>query len=151
MLYKRYDTGKLAHSSYSEAVSAMNSRVIAGSIMLWSDNLIYSEARRRAEEFLNNRELTGIAAARKAFRPLTSGRNSQIFYMRDGEKLYVAVFNFDVKNDVTFDVKLSDFGLVGASYSAKNLNTGELIEVNGERLGVKVANKGSAMILISRR
>jgi alpha-galactosidase len=81
-------------------VSRLNASVIAGTMMLMSDDLRQPAAKERYRALLANAEVNALAARGKSFRPAesdTGGRTSSIFVLADGEKrdFHVALFNFD--------------------------------------------------------
>ncbi|MDR2090908.1 MAG: hypothetical protein LBP62_04560 [Clostridiales bacterium] len=125
VMYRYYDEKTPPYATENEAKAAVVSRVIGGSLLMWSDNIAYPESKERAETFLENGELMEIAAKNKAFRPLYAGRASKVFYLLDGETLYVALFNPNQTVSVPFLLNLSEFGFDASSVFVKDILSGE--------------------------
>jgi len=132
-----------------EITGAVNSRLIGGTMILWSDNIDSETARARAEHFFLNEELMAVAYRRTAFRPAEAagrGDHSPVFYSCYGEQLYVAIFNTG-RTGRTYRIRLSDYGLENATV-AVNLNTGETIRIRNGTVRIRLRSADSAMIRI---
>lgn len=92
-LYKSVD---LPVSDYYEAQSRLNASVIAGTVLLLSDDYRNPEAALRTEKLLNPK-LLEIAKTGTTFIPVetaTADRASRMFVRDDGNLFYLAVFNY---------------------------------------------------------
>ncbi|MDR3216673.1 MAG: hypothetical protein LBT55_04575 [Clostridiaceae bacterium] len=132
-------------SSAVEADMVVNSALISGTLLMWSDNISRDLARTRAEKYFNNKELLAVALRNEAFRPTWGGYASEIYYSLDDEYLYLAVFNLDLYSGETFELNLSEYGFNANQYEYLNLNTGKGGKSSG-KFTLKLKIKGSAII-----
>ena len=89
-------------STEGEARARYTSAVIAGTVMMLSDDYEREEARARAIKFSGNREVNQIAASRVSFRPVES-RNasaSPAFTAEIGGKRVLAWFHWGQKKEI---------------------------------------------------
>lgn len=123
-----------------EARSRMNATVIAGTLLLDSDDLtgqIDPRAQQRAKELLTNKAVLGVARAGRSFRPVEgdSGIHAAPVFMRkenDGS-VYIAVFNYSEDKSTVLHVELSRLGLNATqTYRMTDLWTGSTRDVIGE-------------------
>ncbi len=130
--------GQAPHGSVQtleEARSRMNASVIAGTVLLDSDDLMDSRAQQRAKELLTNRAILDVAREGRAFRPVEgdTGVNAARVFVRsesDGSML-VAVFNYSRDAASSEQIALSRLGLDAAKrYQMTDMWTGESSEVS---------------------
>lgn len=141
--------GKDAKSSEEEARSRITSGVISGTSFLTGDDFIYpagdtNTAYERYNTLLTNENIIRVAKTGKIFTPLitdTSNQSAHIYKMTDGDKEYIAVFNFS-KSNKTFTV---DTGI--DEFTATELWTGETISGEG-KLTIKLKGKDAALFEI---
>lgn len=113
-----------------EARSRMNGSVIAGTVLLDSDDLMDPRAQQRARELLTNSAILNVAREGRAFRPVEgdSGVNAAATFVRsesDGSIL-VAVFNYNRNAGSSVRIALSRLGLDAAKpYRMTDLWTGK--------------------------
>ena len=89
-------------TTLQEARSRYNTAVIAGTVMLLSDNYVTDEtnelaqeSRRRAYQFTQNHQLNALARLGKSFEPIElRDGTSQVYFSKSNGKHYLAVFNF---------------------------------------------------------
>lgn len=92
-LYKSVDRPV---SDFYEAQSRLNASVIAGTVLLLSDDYRNPEAALRTKKLLNP-QLLDIAKTGTTFIPVetaTADRASRLFVRDDGNRFYLAVFNY---------------------------------------------------------
>ena len=89
-------------STEGEARARYTSAVIAGTVMMLSDDYEREEARARAIKFSGNREVNQIAASRVSFRPVESGNASAspAFTAEIGGKRVLAWFHWGQKKEI---------------------------------------------------
>ena len=128
-LYRFNDPDMIALSaSDAEARTRVNSVVIAGTVLLDSDDLGNPAIQRRAETFLTNPAILAIAREGRAFRPLegdTGAHAADVFVRQDtGGRFLIAVFNFG-NNTVSRNIDLARAGLRSdIGYKTRDLWTG---------------------------
>jgi hypothetical protein len=122
-------------SSLTEARSRMNSGVIAGTVLLGSDDVNDPVAQEYMTALFNNKEVLELALKGKVFKPLEGNTNANAadtFVMKDGNDYYMAVFNYSANASADKTVNLSRAGLDGAeSYTMQDLWTGEVSTISG--------------------
>lgn len=82
----------------TEGRSRLNASVIAGTVLLNSDDLTDQEARKRVEKLFTNADINALAARGKTFRPVegdTSASAADIFVLNGQGVTYIAVFNYN--------------------------------------------------------
>ena len=119
-----------------EARSRVNASVIAGTLLLDSDDLLDSRAQTRAKELLTNTAILDLARAGRSFEPVEadSGTHATAVFIRTdkGGDIFVAAFNYSEDKPTTYAVELSRLGLnTKQTYDATDLWTGTKREVTG--------------------
>ena len=144
--------GKDAKATEAEARSRITSGVISGTSFLAGDNFVEpagdtNEAYKRYETLLINEDIVRIAKLNKIFVPVitnTSNQSADIYKLTDGDKEYIAVFNFS-SHKKTFDVEI-DIG----PYTATELWSDEVY--NGDKtLSVKLNGQDAALFEIESK
>jgi alpha-galactosidase len=112
-----------------EARSRMNASVIAGTLLLDSDDLMDPKGQARAKELLTNAAVLDVARSGRTFRPVEaeSGLHATPIFVREEKdgSVYVAIFNYSEDKPSELKVDLSRLGLKsGKTYQATNLWTG---------------------------
>ncbi|WP_339797808.1 S-layer homology domain-containing protein [Paenibacillus sp. FSL R5-0744] len=122
-------------SSLTEARSRMNSGVIAGTVLLGSDDVNDPKAQEYMTALFNNKEVLELALKGKVFKPLEGNTNANAadtFVMKDGNDYYMAVFNYSANAAADKAVNLGRAGLDAAeSYTMQDLWTGEVSTISG--------------------
>lgn len=122
-------------SSLTEARSRMNSGVIAGTVLLGSDDVNDPKAQEYMTALFNNKEVLELALKGKVFKPLEGNTNANAadtFVMKDGNDYYLAVFNYSASASADKTVNLGRAGLDAAeSYTMQDLWTGEVSTISG--------------------
>ena len=117
-----------------EARSRMNASVIAGTVLLDSDDLMDPRAQQRARELLTNPNILNVARAGRSFRPVEGDageRAAQVFTRseQDGSML-VAAFNYSRDRGESLSIELSRLGLdAKRDYRMTDLWTGNVKDV----------------------
>lgn len=131
VVYKVHDEAPV---SEAEGRSRLNASVIAGTVLLNSDDLTDANARRRVESLFTNAELLALARRGQSFRPVegdTGGQSTDMFVLKTREAFYVAVFNFNAKAAVK-TLSLERFGLsASAHYRFRDLWTQQSTPATG--------------------
>jgi alpha-galactosidase len=113
--------------SEAEGRSRLNASVIAGTVLLDSDDLTNDDARRRVETLFTNSEINALARSGRSFRPVegdTSGSAADVFLMNGPDAFYVAVFNFNNSAPMQKTLNLARLGLKPAlHYTFRDLWT----------------------------
>lgn len=127
VLYRR--EGKGQPSSEEVARTRLNSAVIAGTVLLDSDDLTDPDAQARVEKLLSNPEINALARSGRTFRPVEgdSGEHAtDVFVCReDINTCTVAVFNFDANLTVGRRLDLAQLCKSEAPmYTVRDLWTG---------------------------
>ncbi|MCC3377223.1 S-layer homology domain-containing protein [Cohnella sp. REN36] len=135
-IYRYTDPDHMALSragSLEEARSRVNSAVISGTVFLDSDNVADGKARSYMEELYANDRILDVARKGKAFRPIegqTGAGAADSFVLREGDRYYVAVFNYDATAPADKRYDLARAGLPsGVSFNRTDLWTGETSSV----------------------
>lgn len=122
-------------SSLTEARSRMNSGVIAGTVLLGSDDVNDPKAQEYMTALFNNKDVLELALKGKVFKPLEGNTNANAadtFVMKDGNDYYLAVFNYSANASADKTVNLGRAGLDAAdSYTMQDLWTGEVSTISG--------------------
>ncbi|MBY3624172.1 carbohydrate-binding protein [Acinetobacter sp. CUI P1] len=122
-------------SSLTEARSRMNSGVIAGTVLLGSDDVNDPKAQEYMTALFNNKEVLELALKGKVFKPLEGNTNANAadtFVMKDGNDYYLSVFNYSANASADKTVNLGRAGLDAAeSYMMQDLWTGEVSTISG--------------------
>ncbi|MBB6693555.1 alpha-galactosidase [Cohnella xylanilytica] len=116
VLYKSFNQDA---TSCHEGRSRLNASIIAGTVLLLGDDFRQEEARTRASEWLANEKLLSLARLGRTFVPVESGTGSgasNVFMLREGERIVLAVFNFDNTAPAQVRIPLERLGVeVGTS------------------------------------
>ncbi|MDR2267249.1 MAG: hypothetical protein LBE09_06685 [Christensenellaceae bacterium] len=139
-LYKYMGNADVPSSVWSEreAIARYNASIIAGTVLLLSDDYQLEGAQSRTKDIVSNTALLDLALKGVTFTPLRFPGNTttrymaaNVYYMFDGLKWYVGIFNLGLLDtEVSFD--LSQTGVPANSngkYTLKSLNSGLTIEV----------------------
>jgi len=118
-----------------EARSRVNASVIAGTLLLDSDDLMEARAQQRARELLTKTAVLDVARAGRSFRPLegdSGTRAAQVFIRNEPDgSILVAVFNYSGSEPAEVNLNLNRLGLVGSKrYQMTDLWTGASTEVH---------------------
>jgi len=149
-----YRSGKGKIIPLNVARSRVNSCVIAGTVLLDSDDLTDPGAQNRVVSLLTNPAILNVARAGRTFRPVegdTGDRAADVFTRRDPDgRFYVAVFNFDGQKAQTISLDLARLGLsANRTYRALDLWTGKSVEARGQ-LSIDLAPGDSTILRITR-
>lgn len=140
--------GKDGKARENEARCRLTLGAIAGTSFLTGDNFIEpandeQTAQNRFSSMLCNEDVIRVAKIGKAFNPIISNdcpKAANIYTLEDGEKIYIAVFNFSLMPE-TFNIPLD----IGGEYKVKELWSGEESTAKSE-LKYRV-NKQDAVLL----
>ena len=117
-------------SDFNEGQSRLNASVISGTVMLLSDNYLDTNAIERSAKILN-KDILEIAKKGKTFVPVeanTEERAGDMFTMEDGNKLYLAVFNYDRDQEAKKTISMTRLGLdENKEYQLVDIVTGDRI------------------------
>lgn len=135
ILYKSFNQDA---SSEDEGQSRINAAVIAGTVILNSDDIRREEAKIRLKKLLTNEEINYLASKGVSFKPVegnTGNRACDIFVLDDSlnNAFYVAIFNFYEEDSAVKDIDLKRLGLDStAKYNAYDLweKTNEKVNSN---------------------
>lgn len=141
--------GKDAKATEAEARSRITSGVISGTSFLAGDNFVEpagdaEEAYKRYEILLTNEDIVRVAKLNKIFVPVitdTSNQSADIYKLTDGDKEYIAIFNFS-SHKKSFEVSI-DIG----SYTATELWSRKVYD-GEDTLTVKLNGKDAALFEI---
>jgi len=113
--------------SLTEARSRVNSAVISGTVFLDSDDVHDSTAQQYMTELYGNPLVNRLAFRGEAFRPVfgdTGASASDTFVLKDGNTVYVAVFNYSGSASAEKTIDLASIGLsAGTRYHTFDLWT----------------------------
>ncbi|BCM92632.1 hypothetical protein IAD21_04514 [Abditibacteriota bacterium] len=123
-------------ASEAEARTRFNSAVIAGTMLLDSDDLTNPTEQERALKILTNPQINALARAGGAFHPIegdTGPRSANVFVREDGKDLLVAIFNFDGQQAMQTELDLPRLGLdVAITYQAHDLWTQQTASIKAK-------------------
>ena len=132
-------------TSQAQARMRLNASVIAGTVMILSDDLTRPEALSRAKMWLTNPKINEIAREGGAFRPVEAygGQGaSDVFVRKDRTRHLVAIFNYDAKKPAVKRINLRRAGMTDSAalqcvdlYSGKSIYVSDSIEVELEPAG----------------
>ena len=113
ILFKSYNQDS---STEDESVSRLNSSVIAGTVLLNSDDIRREEAALRLKKLLTNKEINHLVVMGVTFKPVegnTGNSACDIFVLDDAlnKVFYIAIFNFYVEDSVVKTIDLERIGL----------------------------------------
>lgn len=100
--------------SEAEGRSRLNASLIAGTVLLNSDDLTDTGARKRVEALFTNEELNVLARRGQSFRPVegdTGAQAADLFVLKTRETFYVGAFNFDRNAEARKTVPFERIGL----------------------------------------
>jgi len=120
-----------------EARSRVNASVIAGTMLLDSDDLSDPRAQARARELLTNNAVLEIARSSRSFRPVEgdSGTHAAPVFIREEKdgSIYVAAFNYSEDKLSNLQIEFSRLGLkANRKYRITDLWTGEKQEASNQ-------------------
>jgi hypothetical protein len=138
-----------------EARSRMNASVIAGTVLLDSDDLMDPRAQQRAKELLTNPNILNVAKAGRSFRPVegdAGAHAAQVFTRSEPDgSMLVAAFNFSRDTGVRLNIGLSRLGLDAArDYRMTDLWSGKVRDVK-EPVILELGPSESAIVRMSER
>ncbi|MBD5460733.1 MAG: alpha-galactosidase [Lachnospiraceae bacterium] len=124
VLYNSYNHREA--TMFYEGLSRYFAAVVAGTMLLDSDDFREEKARERAEEILTNQEILDVARAGRTFRPVegnTGERACDSFVRLDEDgSCCLAVFNFSAEEKKQMELSLARIGLEeGTDYLVKDL------------------------------
>lgn len=117
-----------------EARTRYTASVISGGMMIQGDDLTDPEAVKRVLQFYRNEEVNALARKTPPFWPVTGTTNyaaGDAFVFHDGKATYVAVFNFDKKNDKHMDIPFDRLNLKAGNYNVHELWRGQNSSATG--------------------
>ncbi|WJM05807.1 S-layer homology domain-containing protein [Paenibacillus sp. PK1-4R] len=122
-------------SSLEEARSRVNSGVIAGTVMMDSDDVNDPKAQEYMTALYNNTDVLQVALKGKVFKPLEGNTNANAadtFVLKDGNDYYLAVFNYSANSSANKTINPGRAGLnESKTYTLKDLWTGESSSATG--------------------
>lgn len=136
----------------NEARSRFLSAVISGGMVLDSSpDLDDADARAFSKQVYLNPQLNRIAAEGKVFEPVegdTGDRGANVFVRSDGDKYYVAVFNFNASAPSHFTIPLAriDAKLVDQAVNITDLSDGGSAQNGAHELSVDLEAAASKML-----
>jgi alpha-galactosidase len=142
-------------TSYDEGLSRLNATVVAGSLVLDSDDLTNVKAQERVRTLLGNQEVMALARVGKPFLPVEGDTGTQAtdtFVRQDpiSGACYVGVFNYSPSAPVTKQIVLARLGLNPQShYRVYDLWTHRKWSVQG-RLTLTLNPAASTLLRLTR-
>lgn len=138
-----------------EARSRMNASVIAGTVLLDSDDLLDPRAQQRAKELLTNPSILNVAREGRSFRPVEGDVGvgaAQVFTRSEPDgSLLVAAFNFSRDTGESLHVDLSRLGLDAANeYRMTDLWTGNVRDVR-RSVAFELGPAASTIVRLTRQ
>ncbi|MDR0752400.1 MAG: hypothetical protein LBF12_07490 [Christensenellaceae bacterium] len=142
VLYKYYGNEDVPDQLYNEveAATRYNASIIAGSVLLLSDDFELEGAKARAKGIVDNKDLLEVALIGKSFKPLNFMSDNvlerifykaaNVYYLKHNGKTYLALFNYSDKLSSTITINLTKLGYEATDlqqYSLKSLNDGSMI------------------------
>jgi tRNA-dihydrouridine synthase len=120
---------------FNEGLTRYVSTAIGGTFMIDSDDIRLPESQARVKQILSNRAINALAADGVSFRPVegnTNDRAGDAFVRKDGDVLYLAVFNFSKDKPKTMKLELERIGLdPEKTYRMLNMITNKEETVSG--------------------
>ncbi|MGI4789975.1 MAG: alpha-galactosidase [Janthinobacterium lividum] len=138
----------------AEGRSRLNASVVAGSLILDSDDLLDPKARERVIPLLSNKEVMALAKEGKSFRPVegdTGDQASDVFVRANHASgdFYVGVFNYSPSSPVTKHLDFSRLGLSpSAHYRVYDLWTRQISSAHG-KLSVDLEAGSSTLLRLT--
>lgn len=141
--------GKDGRASLEEARSRVTSGIIAGTSFLTGDNFQnpagnQDKARQRYLDTLTNPDIIRVAQNGNIFQPLAISHGFQTaanaYVMRDGDDLYLAVFNFS-RLSKNFSFTKAQLQLSDSTYQATELWSGSTQSLTTGTLQTRIAGK----------
>ena len=132
-------------SDPEEARSRLLASVIAGTVLLLSDDYRIPEAVERTERLLT-REYLDVARAGRAFLPTECSRGdraSRFYYRDDGERVYLAAFNFEDERAL---LRLELARIPGVDEGAVFVSDADALRCGGPVLSVPLPPRGCALL-----
>ena len=120
-----------------EARSRVNASVIAGTMLLDSDDLSDPRAQSRARELLTNKAVLDIARSGRSFRPVEgdSGVHATPVFIREEKDggIYLAAFNYSEDKPFELNIDFARLGLrMNHNYRVIDLWSGEKSEASSQ-------------------
>ncbi len=143
--------GKDAKATENEARSRFVSGIVTGGSFLAGDNFVNpsgnsSEAFARYSEILSNKKAIDILKLGKPFEgaiPSGSTYAANVFTLTDGNKMYIAVLNYNKIMPKTVVVSVPE------NCTAENIFTGEKINASGESLAISLSARDGVIYEIN--
>lgn len=118
-----------------ESRSRWNASIIAGGMLLESDDLTDPDVKVRVKDVISNNRALDLARKAPSFRPAitTNGfKATHVFVWKDGPATYVAIFNYEAIQPLEFAVNLERLGLdPKVTYKMTNVWKGETTQHQG--------------------
>lgn len=118
-----------------ESRSRWNASIIAGGMLLESDDLTDPAAKVRVKDVISNNRALDLARKAPSFRPATTVNGfkaTNVFVWKNGPATFAAVFNYEATNPLEFTVNLERLGLDPKTvYKMTNVWTGETTQHQG--------------------
>ncbi len=154
-LYRFNDPDHIVLSaSQAEARTRFNSAIIAGTMLLDSDDLTTPTGQERALEILTNPQINDLARQERAFHPIegdTGPHAANVFVREDGHDFLVAIFNFDDKQALQLNLDLARLGLNSTgTYQSRDLWTQDVRSVK-EKWSISLAPAQSSIWRLTRQ
>lgn len=134
----------------TEARSRLLSAIISGGMILDSTRLADDpNGQELAEQVYSNRALMKIAGEGKIFRPIegdTGDSAASVFARRSPRGYYIAVFNYDDKQQHSFQVDLHRLDAHLTATAARDVASGTAAELSGNTLEVNLTPAESRLI-----
>ena len=108
VLYRSFNKSPI---SEEEAQTRFNASVIAGTVLLFSEDVDSSHSRQRCIKYLLNEEVNNLAGKGVSFRPLYENEESKaanVFILKEEENLcYLALFNYNPKRNSKIELNVA--------------------------------------------
>lgn len=112
VLYKSYDMNSI---SYSEAIMRLNTGIVCGGPIIYSDDFAFPEARERAKHiFKEHPEVLELAYSGETFVPLKGSYSGQqsanIFIRKETNRTLLGLFNYNPAEKAVIELDLNELG-----------------------------------------
>lgn len=118
-----------------ESRSRWNASIIAGGMLLESDDLTDPAAKARVKDVIGNSRALDLARKAPSFRPATTVNGfkaTNVFVWKNGSATYAAFFNYEASQPLEFAVNLERLGLdPKVTYKMTNVWKGETTQHQG--------------------
>lgn len=112
VLYKSYDMDSI---TYEEAKMRLNTGIVCGGSIIYSEDFDFNEAKSRAKKLFKNKEVLEIGYEGRTFIPIKgtySGAGSATSFIRkDATRTLLAVFNYNVADKQMIKLSLKEIEL----------------------------------------